>query len=225
MKISEYKPHPKQLKFHVSNARICIFTHGNGAGGTYAGVHEVAMAATGEHVDNVRYSRGKYPVPSNGLVICEEYDTDEITEKLHYLLEQHLDGFPKSCSRLFEYAWRLKNGSYFEIKTYNELIADILPSIRLDWIWFNGIPRESLWSYIFPQMLEDKCRIFMTFTPIEKGEWIYREIIKNKEINKDVEVIKASIYNNYYLPPHYIDRMATFYKESDKDARLEGKYL
>jgi len=226
--LSVYCPYPLQKKFHESQVHKTLFIAGNGAGKSYTGEREVAMATTGRH-----FIKDKYPPVTRGRIGGERPALEnEIIPALHKLLDPYLVGKPKKNSIGMEYQWKLKNGSYFDILTYGQE-DKMWESVSLDWMWFDEPFPESIWDASISRMRRGTGgHIFITMTPLMGSAWMMERLIRpfESEESKDIEVIYASIWDNCidnggYLTKEAIDRMIADYDEELMEARIYGKFV
>ena len=248
-----YSPSAKQKEFHESLSHKDLFLAGNGSGKTFVGTHEFAMAVSGRH-----WVDGKYPKPPIDARICSYKESltggeNAIIPLLKRLLKNDLvDKYPLKSGKEYESKWLLKNGSMFDILTYDQ-DDDKFESVSKDLIWFDEPFRESIWKASVARMRKGKGgKILMTMTPLLHAAWMYDKFIK-ADIDKDkANVIVASIWDNCkclssdlhddnpdypldqyghcrcnggYLHKEAIDLMVAEYDEEEIDARVKGLFV
>jgi len=200
-----YIPNPKQREFHEATGNRILFLCGNGAGKSYAGTREVALALTQRH-----WIRDKYPTNRPlDMRICAEKQaltgkggsSEAIIPMLKRLLKNDLEpGYPMKDSTAIECSWLLKNGSYFDILTYDQ-DDDKFESVSKDGIWFDEPPRESIYKASVARMRKGKGGVIsFTMTPLFGAAWAYDRFIaqtglKRKDLER-VSIIEASTWVN-----------------------------
>ncbi len=240
-----YQPYPKQKIFHESRAHKKFFIAGNGAGKTYTGVHEFVMAAMGRH-----WIKGLYPPPPLDMRICAETEalvgggetSMAIIPLLERLLGDQVVKRRKSSTGIYS-QWTLKNGTYFDILTYNQ-DDDKFESVSKDVIWFDEPFRQAIYIASVARMRRGKGgNLLFTLTPLFEAAWMYdRFIDRSKDSEQDVNITYATVWDNCmcrtpeihgedcrcgggFLTKSAIDLMIAEYDEELMDARVMGQFI
>jgi phage terminase large subunit-like protein len=239
-----YKPNPKQKLFHDLNCHIPVFIAGNGSGKTYGGCADFVAAMKGCH-----WVKGKYPKPPLDGRICAEKPaltgegdaSNAIIPLLKRLLRYDLaDGYPKKGGTSLEVVWKLKNGSSFDILTYDQ-DDDKFESVSKDVIWFDEPPRKSIFIASTARMRKGTGGILMfTMTPLLQAAWMYDMLVSNRD--QDIKMVESTIWDNCscmtpekhgddcrcnggYVHKLAIERQISQWDESEIDARVYGKFI
>lgn len=232
-KLILYLPNPKQETFHRSNAHVRAVFGGNRSGKTTCGCVEFLWHLTGMYPDwypkEKRYNRAV-----KGRIFCEDFqkagmrvivpaieewlDMDMVAKKTHNPM-----GFP-----IF---WQLKNGSAFEILTYEQKTAQY-EGWKGDIAWFDEPPSREKYIATLRGLVDASGFCWLTLTPLSQP-WLYDELVTNR--NDDIFTITMDIRDNLirevdgikfgHLSEEAIERFEESLNPEEKEARIHGKFL
>ena len=259
--LSCHTPIKKQMEAHRHFAGITLLLTGNGFGKTTFAVAEFCAAMLGRH-EEIFGVKHKYPydhktgipLPLDGR-ICSENKAlkKKIIPLLHLFLDSYLEkGYPQKEGTTIECDWKLKNGSVFDIMTYNQ-DDKAFESVDKDIIMFDEPFRESIWTASITRMRKEfGGRIFITMTPLLHAAWMYEKWVAVRLPENEVKIIYAEVWENCkcltpethdkddaypldksrhcrchggYIHKAAIDKMISEYDESEYDARVKGQFI
>lgn len=208
--IVSYDPLPKQLEFHRSEAKYRCFLGGFGSGKTKAGVWESIQLCL-EYPGNV------------GLIARKTYQ--ELTDTTwHTLLEEIPEEvvytyYRKQLRIIFRNGSQIIGRSLDDPKKYASLnlgffyIDEGIEATEHDFLTLCGRLRLD--------KVPKHCG-FITTNPPTIDHWIYKYFVEKKD--KDYHLIRATTYENHYLPKDYIENLKKEYPESWVKRYLEGEF-
>jgi len=221
-RIAYYHPHRLQERFHKSQATIRIFLGGNGSGKSTAGAAEASWASTGKH------PYLQYRTPSRGRIATTSFDKIEqviIPQLEAWIPKRAVEDRKKNNLGIYT-KWWLKNGTYFDILSYQQDVEEY-EGVDLDWFWADEpIPKDRYQATI--ARFRRVGRIWMTLTPLTEP-WILDDLV-NQADGKYIDIMKADIMDNClenggYLTKDAIDLMLKGYDEDEIEARAHGNFI
>lgn len=225
-----YCPQPKQLRFHNMTNHKLFFIGGNGSGKTWAGAHDFALAMTGQH-----WVKDKYPRPPLDGRVCGELpalrggpSSAGIIPLLHRLLRPYMaDGYPQKAGKAYLSQWVLKNGSSFDIMTYDQDDQKFVAAAK-DVIWNDEPFRESIYQESIVRMRRGEGgHMIFTLTFLSNAAWMDR-LLENP--SEDVGMVEVDTWDNCvenggYISRKAIERMQAEMDEDQVDARIHGRRM
>jgi phage terminase large subunit-like protein len=224
--ILAYKPHPKQVLFHSSQAKTRLYIGGNRSGKTVGGV-----------VEDIFYLRGQHPyrrvpeAPVRGRAICVDF-THGIQQILIPKLKQWL---PPSL--LVKGSWErsynsekkeltLSNGSTLEFLTYEQDLAAHAGTSR-HFVHFDEEPPKHIYDENMLRLVDTDGDTWLTLTPVEGMTWIYDGIYKpgSTGLHQYIDVVEVDIHENPYLKPEAIERILGGLDADERKAREKGQFV
>lgn len=208
--IQSYEPLPKQLEFHQCTAKYRCFMGGFGSGKTKAGVWEAIQLCL-EYPGNI------------GLIARKTYQ--ELTDTTwHTLLEELPEEivytyYRKQLRIIFRNGSQIIGRSLDDPKKYASLnlgffyIDEGIEATEQDFLTLCGRLRLD--------KVKKHCG-FITTNPPTVDHWIYHYFVEKKDPN--YQLIKATTYDNIYLPKDYVENLKKEYPESWVKRYLEGEF-
>lgn len=208
--ITSYEPLPKQLEFHLCPAKYRCFVGGFGSGKTKAGVWESIQLCL-ENPGNI------------GLIARKTYQ--ELTDTTwHTLLEEVPEEvvytyYRKQLRLVFRNGSQIIGRSLDDPKKY--------ASLNLGFFYIDeGIEAtEQDFLTLCGRLRLDKVKQhkgFITTNPPTIDHWIYKYFVEKQDPN--YKLIRASTYDNPYLPKDYVENLQKEYPESWVKRYLEGEF-
>lgn len=250
-----YKPHEKQLLFHLADAKFRAVFAGNRFGKSQCGVAEDCSWIVGERMflppDHPGRKLGIPDRPVKGLIVSADWDKSEEIFTCESS-DPHLKGkiwknIPRSFVRKFSRNSSGKidriefhNGSVLCFDTVKSFQNNPLGSESSDWDFIHidePIPQD-MWKAISRGLIDRNGRAWFTLTNLEQP-WIYDMFFPNtRSKNTKREVLQysksgalqkwalvGSIYDNPYLTREAIESFEAELTEDEKACRLHGLAL
>lgn len=209
--IDSYKPLPKQLEFHKSDAKYKCFVGGFGSGKTKAGIWEVIDLC-------VRY-------PRNIALIARKTATDlrDSTQRMFF------EECPRDLIQTYLRAQKrviLINGSEIIFRGLDEPERQT-KSLNLGVFYVDEASEIDIDTF---RMLQGRLRLsyvpkhygLLTTNPPNVDHWIYKLFVERK--SKDYFLVQSSTYDNKYLPEDYVKSLEEEYPESWRYTFLQGNF-
>lgn len=247
-----YKPHPKQLAFHLADAKFRAVFAGNRFGKSQCGVAEDCSWLVGERMflppDHPGRKLGIPSHPVKGLVICTDWDkTEEIftCESEEPTLKGKIwKNIPKSFVKRMTRNSSGKvdriefhNGSLLCFDTVKSFVNNQQGSESSDWDFIHvdePIPEE-MWKAVSRGLMDRNGRAWFTLTNLEQP-WIYdmffpntkskaakREVLQyNKEGKLARWALVGSTFDNPYLTAEAIEEFQNSLTKDEQQCRLYG---
>lgn len=221
-----YEPHPKQLTFHKAQHPTRAIFGGNRSGKTYAGGMEFLMHMTGLYP-------GWYPEdqkmqqPIIGRIVAKDFQKG-VGEVIIKFLEENLDASllakngKKRNPMGIPVKWILKNGSVFDILTY-EMNTESFEGWRGHIAWFDEPPPRDKYIATLRGLIDFNGRHWLTLTPLTQP-WIYDEVYLKAD-DKSIYVEVVDIDDNPYLSKEAKANFVSKLTEEEKEARLHGRFM
>lgn len=247
-----YKPHPKQLAFHLADSKFRAVFAGNRFGKSQCGVAEDCSWIIGERTflppEHPGRRLGIPQRPVKGLIISADWDKSEEIFTCESN-DPHLKGkiwknLPRSFARRITRNSSGKvdriefhNGSVLCFDTVKSFQNNPLGSESSDWDFIHvdePIPQD-MWKACSRGLIDRNGRAWFTLTNLEQP-WIYdmffpnsrsknakREVLQyNKSGGLQKWAIIGSIYDNPFLSREAIESFEAELTEDEKACRLNG---
>lgn len=202
-----YRPHTKQMEFHLSAARYRGLIAGIRGGKTLAGCIESMRLATCPGSD-----------PGLGWVVAPDYPM---------LQDSTMREFFRWCPRELIADWHktdrvltLKDGNEIQFKSASD--PDSLRGATLKWFWLDeaALCGRAVWDILLGRVASTQGRGIMTTTP--KGfNWVYDLVTSG---NPDYFFVIFRSSENPYLLPEEIKRLYEHYSPAFARQELEASF-
>lgn len=219
--LNYYIPHPGQLPFHCSTAKIRAMFGGNRSGKTEAGAAE-----TGFYSKQSQEYRSR-PIRKDVKILVgsesNEYNRDIIVPKLRkWIPKSHIIKEVR-IQRGFVDFWQLSNGGIIKFKNY-EQEADKWAGDDYDLIWLDEQPPHDIWKECLLRIIDRDGGILLTMTPIKGMTWVYPEVWENNGVG-GIECFLMDMDINPHLSQAAKDVVLANLTEQEKKIRKEGKFV
>lgn len=228
--IKAYKPHPKQIDFHISERPLKLYIGGNRSGKTTGGVCEDIWWATGKHP----YRRTPEP-PIRGRVI----GVDFLNGISKIILPEFARWTP--LSELVNGSWEdsynkefrtltFANGSFIEFMSYDQDLDKFAGTSR-NFIHFDEEPPESIYKENMMRLIDTGGSHWITMTPVEGMTWLYDAIYlrglpeDGTEGSPNISVIIVDMMENPYINEVEAQFILSGLDAEERDAREHGKIV
>lgn len=222
-----YHPHPKQVKFHNSQARIRLYIGGNRSGKTVSGT-----------VEDIYYLRGQHPYrkvpepPVRGRVVCVDwtYGIGQIViPKFKQWIPPSLliDGSWDRSYSATDKVLTCSNGSTVEFMTY-EQEQDKFAGTSRHFIHFDEEPPFPIYDECRARTIDVKGDMWVTMTPVNGMTWIYDKIYQPGLLQtpgSNIDVIIVDMTENPYLPPDAALEYLASLDDDTRRARAHGEFV
>jgi phage terminase large subunit-like protein len=218
-----YRPQKYQEAFHESKKKIRLVLGGNQTGKTEVGVAEDLRIALG--IDPYQ----KFPAEAYPLKI--RVMGNDLTKAIgDVLLPKMLKFVPKSelvGVRHFSGGQVQKlifrNGSSIEFLSYEQETKSY-EGWTGHYVHFDEPPPQDKFVATMRGLMRYNGKCAITATPLSEA-WIYDEIfLKGARGDKDIDIFEFSIFDNKYLPKEEVLSFVDMVPESEREARLYGKF-
>lgn len=132
----------------------------------------------------------------------------------------------------FPINWELKNGSSFEILTYEQK-TEQFEGWKGDLAWFDEPPPRDKYIATVRGLVDTNGRCWLTLTPLSQP-WLYDELFTNPN-GQDVFCVTMDIRDNLirekdglitgYLTEQAIKKFENSLKPEEKEARIHGRFM
>ncbi len=211
---------------------VNVFSTGNGVGKTALGCNIVGNLILGpqnkffdlpEYRDFMRPSQGRVVSTPTGI------ENTIVPELKRWLPPNTYQ--TRKASKQFDSLWEFKNGSHFNIMTYEQDKSEF-EGPTLQWVWFDEPPPEEIFGACVSRLRKGGY-IIMTMTPLTGAVWVFDRLNdpwQSKEqswsiIWADIEANCRQHGTRGVLEHHNIERMTAEYPPEEREARLSGKPL
>ena len=203
----DYRPHTKQMKFHLSPARYRGLISGIRGGKTLAGCIESLRLATCPESE-----------PGLGWVVAPDYPM---------LQDSTMREFMRWCPRGLIANWHktdrvltLKDGNEIQFKSASE--PDSLRGATLKWFWLDeaALCRKVVWDILLGRVMSTGGRGLMTTTP-KWFNWVYDLVMSG---NPDYFFVIFKSGENPYLRPDELERLYAQYSVQFARQELEASF-
>lgn len=167
--------------------------------------------------------------------MCEDFQKHGqrvIVPAIEEWLDLDLIKFKKNNPIQFPIYWELKNGSSFEILTYEQKTVQF-EGWEGDLAWFDEPPPRDKFIATTRGLVDRGGRVMMTLTPLNQP-WIFDEIVKvadksysyslTMDIRDNLHRVEDGVEVGH-LNEAAIKRFEMALKPEEKEARLHGKFL
>jgi phage terminase large subunit-like protein len=179
---------------------------------------------------SLRYNRAV-----KGRIFCEDFQkagSQVIVPAIEEWLNLDLVAKKTRNPMGFPIHWRLRNGSTFEVLTYEQKTAHY-EGWKGDLAWFDEPPSRDKYIATLRGLVDTNGRTWLTLTPLSQP-WLYDELVTNPSGN-DIKCITMDIRDNVirevdgikygHLTEDAIQRFEDSLNPEEKEARLHGKFL
>lgn len=220
-----YQPHPKQVKFHSSEAKRRLYIGGNRSGKTTGGVIEDLWWLTNTHP----YISTPEP-PVRGRVISVDFTSgiEKIIkpELARWLPPSQLKGgswFTAYSNQLRTLT--LENGSFVEFMSYDQDLDKFAGTSR-HFIHFDEEPPEVIYTENVARLIDTGGSLWITMTPVEGMTWIYDTIYEpGVRGENNIAVITVDMTDNPYLGEGEVQEFLMSLSKDEREARVHGKFV
>jgi hypothetical protein len=202
-----YRPHTKQMDFHLSAARYRGLIAGIRGGKTIAGC-----------IESVRLATRPGSEPGLGWIVAPDYPM---------LQDSTMREFVRWCPRELIANWHktdriltLKDGNEIQFKSASD--PDSLRGATLKWFWVDeaALCRKVVWDILLGRVMSTGGRGVMTTTP--KGfNWVYDLVISG---SRDYFFVIFKSGENPYLRPEELERLYAQYSVQFARQELEASF-
>jgi phage terminase large subunit-like protein len=223
--INNYKPHPKQIRFHSSKKQGRLYIGGNRSGKTVGGVAEDVYRLKGEHP----YQRVPSP-PIRGRIVTVSY-----TEGIEKIIKPELTKWlPPSLliNGSWEDSWtartrtlELSNGSTCELMSYDQDLTKFAGTSR-HFIHMDEEPPKDIFTENKLRILDTDGCWYITMTPVEGMTWVYDEVYIPALSGSDlIDLIVIDTEENPYLSRSALQTVMQGLDADELKARKQGKFV
>ena len=222
------------MLFHNSKAHIRAVLGGNRSGKTTCGAVEFLWHITRQYPDwypdEMKYTRAV-----KGRIFCEDFSKSGarvIVPALEDWLDLELIKSKKKNPMGFPIYWEMKNGSTFEILTYEQKTQQY-EGWKGDIAWFDEPPPRDKYVASTRGLVDSGGRCWLTLTPLSQP-WIHDEIVAGAD-GVDTFSIGMDIRDNLirvedgvehgHLSEASIKLFEKKLKPEEREARIHGKFL
>jgi len=218
-----YEPHGKQFEFHSAPHGIRAIFGGNRSGKTTCGGMEFLFHVTGLYPDWYPEEL-RFQGPVIGRIACKDFQKAAGGVIIPFLEEWLDPNIIKKKTRNpigIPVKWELKNGSVFDILTY-EQDTEQYEGWKGHIFWADEpIPRDK-WIATLRGLVDFRGRAWLTLTPLTQP-WIYDDIYNANDPN--VKVVTTDIRDNPHLSEDAIKDFEASLTPEEKEARIHGRFL
>lgn len=222
--IHGYAPHPKQIEFHSSTAKLRALFGGNRSGKTVGGATEAVFRATGVHpYQNVK------PPPVDLRVVAVDFKdgVEKIVkpEIARWMPPSQLQygSWEESYDRELR-TLTLANGSTIEFMSYEQDTEKFAGTSR-DGVWYDEEPPRDIWVECQMRLIDKGGCAWMTMTPLEGMNWVYDEVYLRANSDPNIEVWEVDITDNPHLNSIEIEAIMSGLTPDEREARMKGKFV
>lgn len=225
-----YVPMPIQLEAHQCSKKVRIVAGGNQSGKTEFAIQEANRWALGTN------SWRPTPNPPVSIRICSPSWRDGIGKTIIPKIKEVVvrsdlvggsweSGFNKSLSDIEQsMTVQYKNGSFFELMTYEQDVAKFGGTQRY-LIIHDEEPPLAIYQENMARTAQTNGEIIIAMTPVKGSSWVSRDLID--EPNDDLAVFYLPTMDNIHLPQESRDALyRQFSQDPDLAAtRLFGQFI
>ena len=224
----QYRPHPKQERFHRSEKKIKLYIGGNRSGKSVGGVIEDLYWLRKNHP----YKR--LPIapsePTRGRVCAVDFvqGIDKIilplfaqwTPKSMLLHGSWTQSYDKSHRTL-----TFTNGSFVEFLSYDQDLDKFAGTSR-HFVHEDEEPPKDVHDENMARLIDTNGHLWMTMTPVEGMTWVYDAIYEPGVLGHRLyDVVVVDMTENPYLSQQAITDFLDTLDENDIEARVHGKFI
>lgn len=222
--LDNYKPMPMQARFHKTDTQGRLFSGGNRAGKTVAGVVESVKWLTGNH----EVFSDEFPPPVRGRICGVSFDQSIdltlVPEVKKWMDSKYLingrweDSYHKATRTL-----TLVNGSTCEFMSYDQDV-DKFASTSRHFIHFDEEPPKAIFTECLARLIDTNGRWWMTMTPLIEFSWTAEDLyepIKDGKI-PFISLFEASTRDNVHIQSDAIDKLTFIMDKDEREARTTG---
>lgn len=224
--IYNYKPHPKQVRFHKSTKKIRLVIGGNRSGKTESGCAEDVYLMKGESP-----YRKVPPPPTRGRIVAPSLNEgigQIIIPKLKKLLPPSLliNGSWEDSYYKTERLLTLENGSTCQMMSYEQELKKF-EGASLHWVHMDEEPPFDIYNANLLRTLDTHGGVYICMTPEEGITWVNEKLYipgLSGEAS-GILVVIINTHDNPYLSAEDIQAVEENLDEEDRKARIEGKFV
>ena len=219
--LEKVKLHDRQLKFHVSPARIRMFCGGNASGKTFTILHELVHTHLKTHpyrpVDEINHT---------WFIVSDFKKVPDYIRELRKVCPP--SQFPEEdrlgSPSIRKLKWKDGGTTTFYSHEQDPMI---LEGMSFDALWIDEPPPRGLYIAAYRGLRNNPQHfVVMALTPISEP-WLYTDIYQpgiNGE-NKNIEVFVSTVYeNSHNLSAEWLKQFEGSLSEEEKRVRLYGEF-
>jgi phage terminase large subunit-like protein len=219
-----YKPHDKQILFHMSTALGRLYIGGNRSGKTYSSIAEDCWWLTGTHP----YIDTPEP-PIRGRVVTVDftYGLEQIILPLFKSLlpSKYLKNgsWEDSYSKQFR-TLTLTNESTVEFMSYEQETEKFAGTSR-HFIHYDEEPPLHIFNECNARLVDTGGSYWISMTPVEGLTWTFEKIYEKAKTDPNIYVVEADMLDNPYITKEAAERYLAGLDEDERKAREHGTYV
>ena len=220
-----YRPHPKQLVFHSSDARGKQFIGGNRSGKTVAGAVELINRLRGDDPFKAVKHQPPVAVRAVGVDFLDGVNKIMLPEIARWMPPSMLingsweDSYDKTSHTL-----SLSNGSTCDFMSYEQSLEKFAGTSRHA-VWFDEEPPKDIFDECLMRLIDVSGDWWMSMTPVEGMSWTYDSIYLAAVLDPNMLVVEVETDENPYINTVEIDVLQSSLTKEEKDIRRRGKYV
>ena len=222
--ISRYVPMEVQKKFHETETQGRLYSGGNRAGKTVAGVVEDVKWLTGTHEVHSK----KYPPPVRGRACAVDFDRGVelvlIPEFKKWIPPQFLiDGKWEKSYHKSTRILALTNGSTCEFMSYDQDVDKFAGTSR-HFVHFDEEPPKSIFTECLARLIDTNGMWWMTMTPLIEFSWTEETLFEpiRDGLVDFISLFEASTDDNVHIEDGAIEKLTFIMDEDERQARTKG---
>lgn len=223
-KLMYYIPNPKQESFHKAKTSIRAVFGGNRTGKTTCGIVEFLWHVTGIYPKWYPEDR-QYHRAIKGRIVATDFQKgvgEVIIPALDEWLDESMVAEKKRNPIGVAVKWHLKNGSAFDILTYEQATTQF-EGWKGDIAWFDEPPPRDKYVATLRGLIDHGGRAWLTLTPLAQP-WIYDELYVNPDTDRIFSVTMDIQDNIHNLNADFLETFQKSLTEEEKEARLHGRF-
>ncbi len=222
--LDRYVPMEIQKRFHEAITQGRLYSGGNRAGKTVAGVVEDVQWMTGKHPIHSK----EFPPPIRGRACGVDFDRG--VDKI--LLPEFKKWVPPSF--LIDGKWdksyhkgskvlTLNNGSFCEFMSYDQDVDSFAGTSR-HFIHFDEEPPKAIFTECLARLIDTNGKWWMTMTPLIEFSWTADDLFEpiKAGLIDFVSLFEARTDENVHIVQEAIDTLTFLMEDDEKKARTTG---
>lgn len=222
--IHKYEPMEVQKRFHETETQGRLYSGGNRAGKTVAGVVEDVKWLTGTHETHSRL----YPPPIRGRVAGVDFDRGVdlvlIPEFKKWMPPEYLiDGKWEKSYHKGTRLLTLTNGSTCEFMSYDQDIDKFAGTSR-HFVHFDEEPPKAIFTECLARLIDTDGKWWMTMTPLIDFSWTADDLYEPVKAGliDFITLFEASTHDNVHIKSEAIEKLTFIMDEDERNARTSG---
>lgn len=222
--VHKYEPMDIQRKFHETETQGRLYSGGNRAGKTVAGVVEDIKWLTGTHEVHSEI----YPPPIRGRVVGVDFDRGVdlilIPEFKKWVPPEYLiDGKWEKSYHKGTRLLTLKNGSSCEFMSYDQDIDKFAGTSR-HFVHFDEEPPKSIFTECLARLIDTNGKWWMTMTPLIEFSWTADDLYEpiKAGLIDFISLFEASTHDNIHIQSEAIEKLTFIMDDDERNARTSG---